>query len=117
MNKSLQLSLLLASIIMLLVVLFFVKKNKMNIRYSIIWIVLSIGMIVISIFPGIFIAFKGLIGIEVASNAAFLIIIFVLYCLSFFAYLAISKHNNEIINLNYEIALLKKKVEELNKKE
>lgn len=116
MNRDLQISLLIASIIMLLFVLFFVKRNKMNIHYSIIWIVLAIGMIVISLFPSIFISFKNLIGIEVASNAVFLITIFVLYCLSFFVYLAISKHNNEIIKLNYEIADLKKKLEELNHK-
>ena len=38
-----------------------------------------------------------------------------LYCLTFYIYFIISRHNEDIINLDYEIAVLKKKVEELEK--
>ena len=113
MNKVLQLTLLAGSIIVLFVVLRFVIKNKMNIRFAIIWVVWALAMIIISIFPGIIYSLSNLLGFEKPVNAIFLLMIFLLYCLSFYLFVSISKHNEEILNLNYEIAALKKKVEEL----
>lgn len=49
-------------------------------------------------------------------NTVFLINIFLLYCFTFYVYLKLSKHNEEIINLNYEIANLKKQIEDLKDK-
>ena len=39
-----------------------------------------------------------------------------LYGLTLFVYIMISKHNEEIIKLTYEVAVLKKELEELKKK-
>lgn len=113
MNKVLQLVLLAGSIIVLFVVLRFVIKNKMNIRFAIIWVIWSLAMIIISIFPSIIYSISNLLGFEKPVNAIFLLMVFLLYCLSFYLFVSISKHNDEILNLNYEIAALKKKIEEL----
>lgn len=113
MNKVLQLALLAGSIIVLFIVLRFVIKNKMNIRFAIIWVIWSLAMIIISIFPSIIYSISNLLGFEKPVNAIFLLMIFLLYCLSFYLFVSISKHNDEILNLNYEIAALKKKIEEL----
>lgn len=116
MEKSLQIALLVASIIVLIIVLRYVFKNKLNIHYSMIWIVWSTAMILLSAFPSIMSKISKLLGIKVTSNAVFLISIFFLYCLTFYIYLALSKHNEQIINLNYEISVLRKKIEDLEKK-
>lgn len=108
--------LLATSILMLLFVLNSVKKNKLNIHYAMVWIVWAIGMIIISIFPDIVTKLSKMLGILVPSNTVFLIFIFLLYCLTFYVYLKISRHNEDILNLNYEIASLKKRLEELEKK-
>ena len=50
-------------------------------------------------------------------NAVFLIMIALLYALTFYVYITITKHNEEIIKLTYEIAALKKRVEELEQNE
>lgn len=110
---GLQIPLLIVSIIVLIIVLRNIIKNHMNIGYAMIWILWSISMIVLSIFPGIAMWIGHILGIQVASNTIFLITIFLLYCLTFYLFLSISKHNEEIIKLNYEISSLKKKVEEL----
>ncbi|MDO4499678.1 MAG: DUF2304 domain-containing protein [Erysipelotrichaceae bacterium] len=109
--------LLTVSIITLLYVLRSVIKNRLNIKYAMVWILWALGMILISIFPDIVIKLSGLLGIIVPSNTVFLIFIFLLYCLTFYVYLKLSRHNEDIINLNYELAALKKKVEELEKKQ
>lgn len=104
--------LLIVSIMVLIVVLRSVVKDKIDIHYAMIWILWAIGLIVISIFPGIVSWTSNLFGIQLESNAIFLIFIFLLYCLSFYLYLIITKHNKEITKLNYEISLLKKKIED-----
>lgn len=108
--------LFITSVIVLLFVLYNVVKNKMNIHYSLIWILWAISMIIISLFPNIVYWITGLLGIQLASNTIFLIFIFLLYCLSFYIFLMISKHNDELVKLNYEIASLKKEIEELKNK-
>lgn len=116
MSKVLQMSLLAGSIIVLFIVIKSVLKNKMNIHYAVVWIVWGVGMIIMSLFPRIIYDLAYLIGIQMPVNAVFLIMIFLLYCLTFYIYFVISRHNEDIVNLDYEIAVLKKKIEELEKK-
>ena len=49
-------------------------------------------------------------------NTVFLIMIALLYGLTFYVYIMISKHNEEIIKLTYEVAYLRKEMDELKKK-
>lgn len=116
MSKVLQMCLLIGSIIVLFVVIKSVLKNKINIHYAIAWIIWGISMVVIAMFPNIIYDLAHLIGIQMPVNAIFLIMIFLIYCLTFYIYFVISRHNEDIVNLDYEIAVLKKKIEELEKK-
>ena len=115
MGSVLQFGLFAVSFATLIYVLFSVVKNKMNIHYAMIWIIWGIGTVIISIFPRIIYFLSDLIGIQTPVNTVFLVMIFLLYCLSFYVYLKLSRHNSDIINLNYEIAVLEKKIEELEK--
>lgn len=117
MGIGLQIGLFIASFISLLVVLMNVVKNKMNIHYAMIWIIWGISMVIISIFPQIIFKISEILSIQVPVNAVFLIMIFLLYCLSFYIYLKLSKQTEQIINLNYEVAVLKKRLEEIEKKD
>lgn len=116
MNIGLRLGLLIVSLFATAFIVVCIVKNKLNIKYSIVWLLWAILTIVMSIFPETFYGVADLLGIELPVNAVFLIMNALLYGLTFFIYLTISKHNEEIIQLTYEIADLKKKVEELKKK-
>ena len=116
MSSGLRTGLLIASIIALVFVIVSVKKRKLNIKYSIVWILWAVLSLMMSIFPETFYMFSRLIGIELPVNGVFLIMIALLYALTFYAYMMVSKHNDEIIQLTYEVASLKKKIEELEKK-
>ena len=113
--NNLQFTLLIVSVAVLLFVLRNIIKNRMNIGYAMVWILWAIGMVVISIFPQVVSWITHILGIQTQSNAVFLITIFLLYCMTFYLYLRISRHNEDLVNLNYEIASLRKKVEELEK--
>ena len=110
---SLQIGLIGASALSLAFVLWSVVKNKMNIHYAMVWIIWGMAMVAISLFPQLIFMTSRLLSIEMPVNTVFLIMIFLLYCLSFYVFIKLSKHNEEIINLNYEIAALKKQLEDL----
>lgn len=110
MTPKLQLSLLIVSVLSLIYVIYTVIKNKMNIHYAVVWIIWSICMIVLSIFPSIIALIGELIGIFAPTNTVYLLLIFLLYCMTFYLFLKISKHNEEIVKLNYEISNLKNKL-------
>ena len=116
MNIGLRVGLLIASIIAFTFILFFVIKRRLNIKYSIVWILWAILTLLMSIFPELFYDLSHLLGIEMPVNAVFLIMATLLYGLTFYVYCMISKHNEEIVKLTYEIAVLKKELEELKKK-
>ena len=116
MSTSLRIGLLIASIIALLFVIFNVVKKKLNIKYSIVWILWALLALIMAIFPKTFYSLSKLLGIELPVNAVFLIMITLLYGLTFYAYIMISKHNDEIIKLTYEVASLKKEIDELKRK-
>ena len=117
MGRSLKLTLLVGSIIAVLFVLRMVIKNKMNIHYAMVWIIWGLGMVALVLFPSIGYKVRDLLKIEMLSNAIFFVNIFFLYCLTFYIYIIISKHNEEIIRLNYEISSLKKRLDDKEKKE
>ena len=116
MSSSLRLGLFIASLIAFSFVLFFVLNKKLNIKYSIVWLLWAISTLIMAIFPETFYEFSHLVGIAIPVNAVFLIMIGLLYGLTFYVYLMISKHNQEIIRLTYEISKLNKKLEESERK-
>ena len=117
MGSSLRTGLLVASLIAFSFVLFFVIKKKLNIKYSIVWLLWALLALIMAIFPETFYEFTKLVGIALPVNGVFLIMIGLLYGLTFYVYIMISKHNDEIIQLTYELAVLKKELKELKSKD
>lgn len=115
MSKVLQICLLFGSLIVLYMVIRSVLKNKMNIHFAIVWVIWGVVMVILSLFPKIVYRISNLIGVQIPVNAVFLIMIFLLYCLTFYVYFILSKYNENLINLNYEVASLKKKIIDLEK--
>ncbi len=113
MSSGLQLGLLLASLGVFIVIIISVIKKKLNIRYSIVWILWALLSLFLAIFPETFYSLSHLLGIQIPVNTVFLIMTALLYALTFYVYIMISKHNEEIVKLTYQIACLKKELDEL----
>ena len=116
MNIGLRAWLVVAALMVFALILLTITKRKLNIKYSIVWLIWSLLLVFMSIFPETFYGVSDLLGIELPVNAVFLIMIALLYGLTLFVYIMISKHNEEIIKLTYEISVLKKEIDELKKK-
>ena len=113
MSPSLRLGLLLASLLVLTVIILTVARRRLNIKYSIVWLLWALLALVMAIFPEIFYGLSGLLGIQMPVNTVFLIMTALLYALTFYVYIMITKHNEEINKLTYEVASLKQELDKL----
>ena len=117
MGFSLHSGLLLASLSALVVIIIAVVKKRLNIKYSIVWLLWALLSLLMAIFPESFYKISDFLGIQLPVNTVFLIMTALLYALTFYVYMMISKHNEEIIRLTYEISVLKKELDELKRKQ
>lgn len=114
MNIRLQVILIISSIIFFLFVLLVTNKKKMNFNYTMLWMIFSLTILILALFPNITVVFSEIIGIEVPVNALFLFFIFIEMVINLFLAIETSKLNNKIITLTQEIAILKEKTGEKN---
>lgn len=116
MSISLRLGLLIASLSVLIFIILTVVHKKLNIKYSIVWILWALLSLLMAIFPETFYGLSGLLGIQMPVNTVFLIMTALLYALTFYVYTTMTKQTDQIVKLTYEIAYLKKQLEEKEKK-
>ena len=79
-----------------------IRKEKMQIQYSIFWILFGLLLIILAIFPAILINLARLLGMGSPANLVFLLIIFLLVLKSF--------------NLTVELSALEVKLKELTQR-
>lgn len=73
-----------------------VNKRKLWLQYSLVWILLSSGLLVIAFFPKVLDVLADFMQIEVTSNLLYLIAIFVLVIILFYLTIIVSKQSNQI---------------------
>lgn len=90
MGLRLQLFMIAISVVVFLAIVHYIRKSRLTTQMAVIWILWSMGLIIISIFPQIIYSLVKLLGIATTMNGVFIIMIFIVYCLVFFLYLKIS---------------------------
>lgn len=93
-----------------------VKKNKMKIGYLIVWMGIGVVLVVSLLLPNFVENVSKLIGFEMPINMIFSIAIFVIIYLIYGTISIVSELESKNVMLIQEVSLLKKKVEELEKK-
>ena len=109
----LQIVAILVVLVFLLVVFLMLRKNRIALKYSLLWILSGVIMLVLAIFPGLLDGFSRLIGVYSSVNALFAVLLFcdVLLMISFTVIL--SKENREIVRLTQKMALMEKRIRDL----
>lgn len=105
MSSYLQTIMLIASSLFTLYTLIMVKKNKLQLSYSILWLVTGISFIILSAFPTLLNKISSILQIETPVNALFLIIIFFLILIIFTLTVVISKLKIQITNISQALGL------------
>ncbi len=94
-----------------------IRRAQMEIDDAIYWIVVSIVLVIISIFPQIPDFFSDLLGIQSPSNFVFLSVIFVVILKLFSLSLEVSALKQKLKSTIQNVAIREKELEELAKGE
>lgn len=97
-----------------LTVFYLIKNDKLDLKYSIIWLFAGLVMIVLPLYPQTLVFASKLLNIMVPANTLFLVGSIFLICIVFSLTVALSRSSMRIKNLTQEVAILRNKVEKLN---
>ena len=104
------------SFILLVLIIWLVKRRKLSEEYSIFWMFVGISLLILSILKKILIVFTQLLGFPAPITSLLFFGIIFLICLSLFFSIRISRLQKELLILTQELALLSKEMEEFEGK-
>ena len=82
-----------------------IRKAQMRIEDTLFWIIISLGTLVLGLFPQIGFFFANLVGIESPVNFVFLVFIFILLFKVFILTMQVSQLQEKIKNLTQNVAI------------
>ena len=109
MLSSLQIEMLIAATVLLFLILSSLRKNRMSVRNSIVWLLLPVVFMLIALLLEPLSTLAHSLGFEIFSNFIFVIVIGSLILVCFYLTIAVSKQQDQIKKLIQEVSLLKKK--------
>ena len=112
MSLVLRITLIIVSFLVVLFVLRKIRKSKLDIDDAIYWIIASVLLLILSIFPQLAIWASHLLGIESAANFVFLFMIFVVLIKLFNMAIDLSIQKQRLNRLIQKLALTEKAVAE-----
>lgn len=91
------------------IITLFVKNKRISIKYSIVWYLSSLVLLLLVMFPSLLRFFADLLKIQVASNMIFAFIIGFLFIITMSLSIIVSEQKEQIRLLIQEVSLLKKR--------
>ncbi len=118
---ALRVALIIMSVITFFFVMNQIRRSKIEIGESLFWIVMSVILVIISIFTQIPAFFSRLLGIQSPSNFVFLVAIFFIMLKLFTLSIEVAKEKQRMKSLIENVALkekeLEQKIAEINNKQ
>lgn len=107
---------LLGSVVLLLVIINLIRRERLKEGYSIVWFLIGLVIVLFAAFESLLDVFAKFVGIFYAPAALFLILITGLLLISINFSVLISKYDRRIRELAQEGALLRQMIEKIDKK-
>lgn len=115
-TMRLRIAMLLAVVLYFGLVFHLLKRKSLNLKYTLLWLFSGVMMLLLAVFPQILNAFTSLVGIYEPTNALFAVIFFCIIIILMSLTAIVSKLNEKSKRLIQSIALLEKRVRDLEKK-
>ena len=97
-------------------VLVMVRKGLAELKYALIWLAVGLALLLLCAFPALLDDIAWLMHIAIPANAAFFLAILFLMIILLVFTVVLSDHKKRICNLTQNIALLEKRIGDLEKK-
>ena len=114
-TSRLQIFAVTAVIVFLAGMILLLKQKKLELKYSLLWLLSGLIMLIMALFPQLLDSFSALVGVYSPVNALLAVMIGfgLMLMISFTA--IVSHEKKEIVRLVQEVSLLEKRIRELEK--
>ena len=114
-TSRLQIFAVTAVIVFLAGMILLLKQKKLELKYSLLWLLGGLIMLILALFPQLLDSFSALVGVYSPVNALLAVMIGfgLMLMISFTA--IVSHEKKEIVRLVQEVSLLEKRIRELEK--
>ena len=116
MNTTLRIFFIVAILIFFAIIIKYLTKKKLNLKYTIVWLATVISMLVVVIFPVIVEKIAGLFGIASVVNAVFLFAGMFALVIILTLTAIVSHMNDRVYRLTQNQAIMEKRIRELEEK-
>jgi len=115
MELFLRISLLAGIALYFILIVYFLKKKALSLKYTLLWFASGFMMLLLIIFPNILYKVADFLGFVSPVNALFAVVIFFMLCILMSITSIVSKLNSKNKSVAQQLALLEKRVRELEK--
>ena len=112
-TQRLQMVALIAGILFLVMMIDLIRKNRVTVKYALLWLLSGVIMIVLAVFPQLLDLLAGLIGVYSPVNALFAILLCCGLVLMISFSVIMSGNKKAIVKLMQEISLLENRIRKL----
>lgn len=116
MNEYLRIALLIGIAIYFVCIFFLLKKNSLNLKYTLLWIFLGIVFLLVVIFPVILQAPMRMIGVVEWTNGLFALLLLILMIIDMSITAIVSKMNERMRKLVQKCAMYEERIRKLEEK-
>lgn len=110
MSLNLIITLVCVSLFLIILTTYFLKKGRIPEKYSMLWYIFSLAILLVAIFPNLFTFISEALGFEVMSNMIIAIIVGVLILLNMALTIMIAGQKKKTTLLVQEISILKSEI-------
>lgn len=114
--QKLQIVLIIAIVFYFIIILYFLKKRALELKYTLIWLVAGGVMLILVLFPQLMTRIIRLLGIQSNMNGLYLALIAFIIMILMTLTSIVSRLAYKAKTLTQEIALIEKRVRELEKR-
>lgn len=107
MDFGLRLFLIIFSICWIILISYFLRKDKLSVKYSLVWFSMAFVLLVLGIFPGFLSGISHLFGFQVASSFIVGIILTLLMFITLILTIIIVDQKKKIVMLIQEVSMIK----------
>ena len=110
MNIKLKVSIFLVVIFLFLYLIHSLKKDKIPVKYSVIWFFSGLVLLIVALFPNFMTSIAKILGFKILSNMLLFLLVGLLIMITMSLTIIVSSQKKQIKNLTQEISLLKSEV-------
>lgn len=114
---TLRLTLIIAVVCYFIVILYFLKQKALNLKYTLLWLVAGLVMGILVAVPELLVSIIRIFGIQDNMNGLFIFAIGFIIMILLSLTSIVSRQNQKIRTLTQELAILDKRVRELEKRD